>query len=76
MKSINVSNSLAESIENLLKEIMEYESDTFSAQGSGLTEAEAQEIAAILVYGRLSVGINIDGYDISVLLDSIRDEDS
>lgn len=56
-------------LEQLITEIMNYESDTFSASGEELKPEEAEAIADKLVEGLLE---NIDGVKISSALDEIR----
>lgn len=55
----------------LLDYISEYESDTFSASGSGLTQQEAEAITAALIERQIDA---IDGVAIDVLLAELRAE--
>lgn len=50
-----------------------YESDTFSASGSQITQAEACEIARRLVRTKLVPGTDFDGIDVSEMLADIRE---
>jgi len=57
---------------SLVKVIMEYESNTFSAKGSGITEEEAKEVADGLLGEWIST--MLDGVLISAWLNRIREK--
>jgi len=57
---------------DLSKEIMEYESDTFSASGSKITREEADFIAEKLL--EFWSKENLDGISITNILDVARDK--
>lgn len=69
---------LAEAIDNCVKNILEYESDTFSAQGETLTEVDAEHVLAQLIYLLIfdkngMPGALIDGCTIGNALDVFRE---
>ena len=55
---------------NLHKIVREYESDTFSADSSGLREYEIDQIIAALING---IEEHLDGVRLSAILDEIRE---
>jgi len=57
----------------LIQTILEYESDTFSAAGSNISEEEAEKVAESIINGWIEN--NLDGVIISSALDEIRGED-
>ena len=59
--------------EDLVKHIKEYESDTFSAEGSEITQEEAEKVAERLI--GVWVDENLDGVSIDSVLADIRPED-
>lgn len=54
--------------------ILDYESDTFSAQGSEISSAEAWGVAAKLIESRLAIGDNVDGVTLSSVLEEVRSD--
>lgn len=59
-------------LEELVKEVMEYESDTFSASGAEITEEEARKVVEKIV--RDLWDAHIDGVKINFALADIRPE--
>lgn len=59
-------------LERLQKTIAEYESDTFSAEGSNITPDEALKVASELV--AMWTERNLDGVIITEMLDDVREE--
>lgn len=59
-------------VKKIYDEVMEYESDTFSADGCGLSPAEALKITAMLIKRRVSIGDNVDGVTLDFYLEEIR----
>lgn len=59
-------------LERLQKNIAEYESDTFSAEGSNITADEALKVANELV--TMWAERNLDGDLITEMLNDIREE--
>ncbi len=57
--------------DGLVRELMEYESDTFSATGSKITQLEAEQVADRLVKSWISK--YLDGVSIAVLLEEFRE---
>lgn len=55
----------------LVKEIMEYESDTFSAKGSKITKKEATIFAEKILDRAFE---RVDGVSIDVFLDNYRED--
>lgn len=75
------SENLTQAIDTMLEGIREYESDTFSASRSNLTQAEIESIAVNLILDKLfdkkkCPGSSIDGILLADILSNIRDEDS
>lgn len=57
----------------LIRAIMEYESDTFSASGTELTMKEAYKMARAMVKSiALQLGYSIDGVMLSEILELVR----
>lgn len=79
MDSQIILDAIREKVEELHKTVKEYESDTFSASASELTEAEALTITANLIKYALQGLIDtdtMDGVRLSEELENIRpDED-
>lgn len=59
-------------VEQIISDISNYESDTFTAYGEKLTPAEARALAERLIQSRIAIGENVDGVTLSVMLDEIR----
>lgn len=61
-------------IEKIVDEIMQYESDTFSAEASEVHRPEAREMAAEMIKDRVTdeVGYAIDGLMLSEWLEKVR----
>jgi len=57
--------------DDFIKQIMQYESDTFSAEGSGITRQEAERVTRLLMTNFFDR--KLDGILISEALDSIRE---
>ncbi|MHC5762597.1 hypothetical protein [Nostoc sp.] len=75
------SDNLTQAIDTMLEGIREYESDTFSASRSNLTQAEIESIAVNLILDKFfdkdkCPGSSIDGILLADILSNIRDEDS
>lgn len=68
MKTQGAINSTNAAVVRLLQVIREYESDTFSADGSGLKDYEAEQIAAHLIDG---IEEHLDGVRLSAILDDV-----
>lgn len=66
--------ALATVCDELIAEILRYDSDTFSALGVELTLQEATAMAAMLIKRRVSPGNNVDGQAFSRYLAEIRGE--
>lgn len=58
--------------EQFVEIIGEYESDTFSAQGSQITPEEAREVAEVIL--ATWVDDHLDGVRIDAVLDGLRDK--
>lgn len=54
--------------------ILDYESDTFSAEGSEITSVEAWGVAAKLIEYRIAIGDNVDGVTLSSVLEEVRND--
>lgn len=59
-------------VEKIVSEVRTYESDTFSAEGSKLTGAEALAVVAKLIESNVQPGMNIDGLEITEALEEVR----
>jgi hypothetical protein len=59
--------------EKIIDNLMEYESDTFSASGEKLTRDEARAVLAQLIEQNIDPGMNIDGIEISEALEEVRE---
>lgn len=64
---------LRDVLKDIKSDILEYESDTFSASGSGITQREACGVLAKLIKDNIQLGDNIDGLEITVALDEVRE---
>lgn len=65
---------IKEVIENILSELMNYESDTFSTEGSKLTPVEATAVVTLLISNNIQLGDNIDGLELTEALEEVRGE--
>ena len=75
------SEKLTPAMDILLEGIKEYESDTFSASGSNLTDDEVESIAVNLILDKFfnknkCPGSSIDGILLADMLGNIRENDS
>lgn len=71
---MKISLGIKEVIENTLSELMNYESDTFSAEGSKLTPVEATAVVTLLISNNIQLGDNIDGLELTEALEEVRGE--
>lgn len=55
------------------QDLLEYESDTFGAEGSEITEAEVIAVMAKLIPNNIELGQNIDGIELTQLLEEVRE---
>lgn len=55
------------------QDLMEYESDTFGAEDSEITEAEVIAVMAKLIPTNIELGQNIDGIKLTELLEEVRE---
>jgi len=62
---------MANGYEELIEHIQTYESNTFSASGSKITDAESQQIANKFI--KIMMNASMDGEQISYMLEDIRD---
>lgn len=67
-----ISLGLKTAIDKIVCDILEYESDTFTAYGNKVTGAEARAIAAKLIESRIVLGENVDGVSLDALLEEVR----
>ena len=59
--------------EGFIEQIMEYESDTFSASASQITPDEARDVARVIL--AIWIDDHLDGVRIDAVLDGLRSHD-
>lgn len=69
---MGISLSEARAIDYVRDSIRRYESDTFSASGSKITENEIRAVVALLIMTRIQPGLHVDGVTLTSLLAEVR----